>query len=537
MGAFSLIVVINLLNRFCMIIMAETVECQESERVIQNGSPVEDETNHSELTEVSTNGTVTNGSDDQLSDQVSEVSSATSVEHPAAANGQVNGAEPALKSNKGSNKTTSKKGHPDQTINGETPAFGRNIEAATKSMLKALSQLETPEEKIAALCSRYADLLGEHKQLQNYLKDTTKSQQQLQKEKDRLQADHNKTLLTKERLESLCRELQKQNKKVKEESLKRSLEEQTKIREVSERFQSTISEVQTSMSENSEKNDRLKEENEQLCAKIKALIQQYEKREEYVEKLTKTKEMERQLVEAKLKESGMVLAEEREQSLIEKQKLLSDNVEMRQRCETLMVQLEASKTKDKMYAEKFDEFESTLSKSNEMFNTFKTEMDKTSKRIKSLEKETQMWKAKFDGANQSLVTIMEERIAKERELTACLGKTQKLEKLCRALQEERNSLSEKNRKIERINQHLKIKCGEIDADISTDQAANNTKTNAIEPNSNKANSTDKESQDPKRPLVAAACATTDQTSTYGADSNLEEKTSEASQPEAAVANS
>merc|ERR1712226_665344 len=318
MGAFSLIVVINLLNRFCMIIMAETVECQESERVVQNGSPVEDETNHSELTEVSTNGTLKNGSDDQLSDQVSEVSSATSVEHPAAANGQVNGAEPALKSNKGSNKTTSKKGHPDQTINGETPAFGRNIEAATKSMLKALSQLETPEEKIAALCSRYADLLSEHKQLQNYLKDTTKSQQQLQKEKDRLQADHNKTLLTKERLESLCRELQKQNKKVKEESLKRSLEEQTKIREVSERFQSTISEVQTSMSENSEKNDRLKEE------------------------------MERQLVEAKLKESGMVLAEEREQSLIEKQKLLSDNVEMRQRCETLMVQLEASKTKDKM---------------------------------------------------------------------------------------------------------------------------------------------------------------------------------------------
>ena len=56
---------------------------------------------------------------------------------------------------------------------------GRNIEAATKSMLKALSQLETPEEKIAALCSRYADLLSEHKQLQNYLKDTTKSQQQV----------------------------------------------------------------------------------------------------------------------------------------------------------------------------------------------------------------------------------------------------------------------------------------------------------------------------------------------------------------------
>ena len=58
------------------------------------------------------------------------------------------------------------------------------------------------------------------------------------------------------------------------------MEEQSKIREVSERFQSTISEVQNSMSENSEKNEKLKEENEQMCTKIKALIQQYEKREE-----------------------------------------------------------------------------------------------------------------------------------------------------------------------------------------------------------------------------------------------------------------
>ena len=57
--------------------------------------------------------------------------------------------------------------------------LGRNIEAATKAMLKALSQLETPEEKIAALCSRYADLLTEHKKLQNHLKDNSKSQQQV----------------------------------------------------------------------------------------------------------------------------------------------------------------------------------------------------------------------------------------------------------------------------------------------------------------------------------------------------------------------
>ena len=34
------------------------------------------------------------------------------------------------------------------------------------------------------------------------------------------------------------------------------------------------------MTENSNKNQKLKEENEQLCAKVKSLIEQYEKREE-----------------------------------------------------------------------------------------------------------------------------------------------------------------------------------------------------------------------------------------------------------------
>ncbi|XP_063715298.1 gamma-taxilin-like [Symsagittifera roscoffensis] len=442
-----------------------------------------------------TESTDVQSSPSQQTDQISTPCNLTEPKPAMTENGAIeNEVVDSSAEVKPSPKRSSKK-HATDLQNGETPAFAtssasekldkgarRNIEAATKSMLKALSQLESPEEKIAALCSRYADLLSEHKQLQNYLKDTTKSQQQVQKEKDKLQSDHNKTLLAKERLENLCRELQKQNKIVKEESLKRSLEEQSKIREVSDRFQNTISEVQTSMSENCEKNDKLKEENEQLCVKIKSLIQQYEKREEYVEMLTKTKEMEKQLVEAKLKETTMILAEEREHNLIERQKLLSDNVEMRQRCETLVAQLEASKTKDKMYADKFDEFETTLSKSNEMFTTFKSEMDKTSKRIKTLEKETQMWKAKFDGANKSLVQLMEERIGKERELVSSGEKTKKLEKLCRALQEERNGLSEKNRRMERQNKHLRIQCGEL---VDTDD----TETNQLIPEDKQPNGT------------------------------------------------
>ena len=45
-----------------------------------------------------------------------------------------------------------------------------------------------------------------------------------------------------------------------------------------------------------------------------------------------------------------------------------------------------------LYTEKFEEFQNTLSKSSEVFTTFKQEMEKMTKKIKELEKETTMYR-------------------------------------------------------------------------------------------------------------------------------------------------
>lgn len=84
--------------------------------------------------------------------------------------------------------------------------------------------------------------------------------------------------------------------------------------------------------------------------------------------------------------------------------------------------------------DKFEEFQSTLAKSNEVFSTFRQEMEKVSldlgegvrararahahrssflflqmtKKIKKLEKETTQWRSKWESNNQALLQMAEE---------------------------------------------------------------------------------------------------------------------------------
>ncbi|EQB78762.1 hypothetical protein CB1_001107052 [Camelus ferus] len=98
-----------------------------------------------------------------------------------------------------------------------------------------------------------------------------------------------------------------------------------------------------------------------------------------------------------------------------------------------------------LYAGRFEEFQSTLTKSNEVFATFKQEMDKTTKKMKKLEKDTATWKARFENCNKALLDMIEEKALRAKEYECFVMKIGRLENLCRALQEERNELYKKIR--------------------------------------------------------------------------------------------
>ena len=61
-------------------------------------------------------------------------------------------------------------------------------------------------------------------------------------------------------------------------------EEEEKRKEVSAKFQTTLSEITGMMQQNNDKNTRLREDNLEMTAKLKHVCEQYEKREQVYHK-------------------------------------------------------------------------------------------------------------------------------------------------------------------------------------------------------------------------------------------------------------
>ncbi|KAJ7304420.1 hypothetical protein JRQ81_011978 [Phrynocephalus forsythii] len=310
-------------------------------------------------------------------------------------------------------------------------------------LMQTLNTLSTPEEKLAALCKKYAELLEEHRNSQKQMKVLQKKQTQLVQEKDHLRSEHSKAILARSKLESLCRELQRHNRTLKEEGVQRAREEEEKRKEVTSHFQVTLNDIQSQMEQHNERNSKLRQENMELAERLKRLIEQYELREEHIDKVFKHKDLQQQLVDAKLQQAQEMLKEAEERHQREKDFLLKEAVESQRMCELMKQQETHLKQQLALYTEKFEEFQNTLSKSSEVFTTFKQEMEKMTKKIKKLEKETTMYRSRWESSNKALLEMAEEKTLRDKELEGLQVKIQRLEKLCRALQTERNDLNKK----------------------------------------------------------------------------------------------
>ncbi|KAJ8314882.1 hypothetical protein KUTeg_007032 [Tegillarca granosa] len=297
-------------------------------------------------------------------------------------------------------------------------------------ILRALSSLQSTEEKLAALCKKYADLHEEHRVLQSTFKQSQRKLTVVTREKDQLQTEHTKAVMAKSKLESLCRELQKHNQVIRQESLQRAREEDEKRKEISNKFQTAIGEIQQQMQDHHDRNMKLREENQELAGKLKQFIEQYETREKQVEKVMQHRELEQKLADAKLQQANAILQEEQERSKKEKELLFLQASEGQKKATLLEAQLG-------MYKESYEEFQSTINKSNDMFQKFKTDMDKMSKKVKKLEKEGAAWKSKWEKSNKALIEMAEDKTKSDQERQILMNKIQKLESLCRAMQAER----------------------------------------------------------------------------------------------------
>ncbi|XP_010594065.2 gamma-taxilin isoform X2 [Loxodonta africana] len=312
---------------------------------------------------------------------------------------------------------------------------GKTLGKEVLLLMQALNTLSTPEEKLAALCKKYADLLEESRNAQKQMKILQKKQAQIVKEKVHLQSEHSKAILARSKLESLCRELQRHNKTLKEENIQQAREEEERRKEATAHFQMTLNEIQAQLEQHDVHNAKLRQENIELGEKLKKLIEQYALREEHIDKVFKHKELQQQLVDAKLQQTTQLIKEADEKHQREREFLLKEATESRHKYEQMKqqeVQLKQQMTK----------------------------------KIKKLEKETIVWRTKWENNNKALLQMAEEKTVRDKEYKAFQIKLERLEKLCRALQTERNELNEK---VEVLKRQVSVRAADVELMVPASQ--------------------------------------------------------------------
>ncbi|CAL8093835.1 unnamed protein product [Calicophoron daubneyi] len=307
---------------------------------------------------------------------------------------------------------------------------------AVESVLKDLPQSASDEEKLRILCEKYHDLYQDHKDSLGRLKQCEKLAVDIRRERDQLQSDRNRLVLQKDKLETLCRELQKQNKVIQEENLARTRAEEDKRREVADHFQTSINAIQVQLNEYQNRNMELRKENQELADKLGQFIKEHEKREEHVEKVLQTRTLEVKLAEAKLNKSECLLDQERIKSQQKVARMEKEAKLMKERMDMHLDLEKKLKDQIEFYKTKYQNFNKTVAQSNKLFDSARVEMDKLAKRVHQAECDVVEWRGKWELSQQKLVEVVKEHKKQIEETVMARKQADRLAGLCRALQNE-----------------------------------------------------------------------------------------------------
>ncbi|CAH1635900.1 unnamed protein product [Spodoptera littoralis] len=329
---------------------------------------------------------------------------------------------------------------PLEVKKGKRDDRSRRDDKNVEQFMKSLNSVPTLEEKLSLVCKKYVQTADDNKKMQFYIKQSDKRHAMLLKEKEQLQLEFNKTILVKSKLENLCRELQKQNKAIKEESLLKIREEEERRKETQAKFQNTLSEITAMLQQNNEKNAKLRDDNISMSEKFKSVVQQYQLREQQVDKMAKQMALESQLSDAKMQKASLEHQADKERLLAEMEQVKVTLAQYRAKIMELQGTETSLRSQLAVYTDKYDEFQNALTKSNKMFTNFKEQMDMMAKKIKRLEKESLSWKTRWETSQTALLDMCAERQAATDRAAAAARQLHHMQGLCRTLQAERTVL-------------------------------------------------------------------------------------------------
>ncbi|RKF74951.1 Alpha-taxilin [Golovinomyces cichoracearum] len=318
----------------------------------------------------------------------------------------------------------------------------REVKKQTRELNNATAKMD-PLQKMETIHRRYTELLSQMKRLERENQKNKKRADMLQKERDHGRSDLSKTTTIKEKLEKLCRELQKDNNRLKAENktlqdaekdnhiawdnkFKQVLWQLEGIQDAKENPQAQVVQVEVDelyafIAQMTE----IKANNFSFRQRFKSLIEQYELRELHFHSLLRTKELEVQVSMGRYdREKKQAEAEVTRSRALNSQVLTFSKTESELRNQL------------NIYVEKFKQVEDTLNNSNDLFLTFRKEMEEMSKKTKRLEKENTNLTRKHDLTNQNILKMAEERTKTNEDLKALQKKNEKLTSIINQMQKQ-----------------------------------------------------------------------------------------------------
>ncbi|KAI1505657.1 myosin-like coiled-coil protein-domain-containing protein [Biscogniauxia marginata] len=321
----------------------------------------------------------------------------------------------------------------------------REVRKANRELNHQMNKMNDMD-KIDLLTKRSSELFANLKRLERENLKNKKRADQLQKEKDSSRTDLSKQIGLKEKLEKLCRELQKENNKLKNEH--RALNDTHDRLKTSsdERFKKVLETLEGYQEEkdNPRKQIVYMKAEELFKARFKSLIDQYELRELHFHSAMRTKEIEVQWNMARYEQQKKAAEAEASRA-----RQLNSQVLTFTKTETEL------RNQLNVYVEKFkqvcslcpsrqhraqpltdEEVEDTLNNSNDLFLTFRKEMEDMSKKTKKLEKENENFKRKEGALNQNIFKMAEERNKHIKDLDDVKKKNDKLTSIINQMQQQ-----------------------------------------------------------------------------------------------------
>jgi len=243
----------------------------------------------------------------------------------------------------------------------------------------------------------------------------------IEKERASAQADLNRVVALKTKLEGLCRQLQQQSDQLLEERKWQTEMERRRRHELADEYQRTIEDVKTKMDMQANERARLAQENEDLRSRFKLFFEKYDGREKEIVDQQKNRESEVSILNKQLEEMAARYKEEATREAYAER----DHTELTTTEQQLRQQLQ-------LYSNKFTNFQEALARSDKILVQYKRQKCKLERKMETLQKENQELKARCDKRIATLTKDVEQ-VSKEKAA---------LQDVCRGLQAERAKLLE-----------------------------------------------------------------------------------------------